>query len=509
VIQIFTRRGHGRTAIQASSRAGSFGTWTGEASLRGGDERTGFSAAVSRFRSDGTYGFNSGFGNTVGSGLLQLAPDVRTTVTLSARLNDETTHYPTDFTGTPVDRNSFFFLNGTTLGIDVARRFSERAELRLFLASHDQGRGTDDEQDSPADTTGVYLSRDQSELVRRSADLRGTLQLSSKVALTVGGQVEFQRLRQDNLAGFNFGSGADSSADRFTGQRRDAAGYVQAIVDFGPKITATTGARLEDNETFGSNVTWRGGLVYRVTDQLRLRGSAGSAFKEPTFNENFARSAFEVGNPRLDPERSLSWELGFEQDLLDRRVLVGATWFDQHFRDLIQYNGSAPPGTPSYANVARARSQGVEARVEIRPVRALTLRGNYTWLRTRVDDAGFDTGPGAVFVDGERLLRRPAHTFGVDARAALLGRVTLGGAVNHVGSRADLDFTVFPSARVNLAAYTLVEADATVDLLRPARGRPGVAATFRGENLLAEAYQTVVGFPGRGRAMFVGARLGW
>ena len=40
-----------------------------------------------------------------------------------------------------------------------------------------------------------------------------------------------------------------------------------------------------------------------------------------------------------------------------------ATYFDQRFRDMIVYDGSAAPGEPTYLNGAAARSRGMETGV--------------------------------------------------------------------------------------------------------------------------------------------------
>jgi outer membrane cobalamin receptor len=80
--------------------------------------------------------------------------------------------------------------------------------------------------------------------------------------------------------------------------------------------------------------------------------------------------------------------------------------------------------------------------------------------------------------------------------------------VNIVGSREDVDFRPFPSLRTTLPAYATADADVAIDLLRESDGRPGLTATFRVENLLDAEYETVVGFPARGRALLAGARLG-
>ena len=53
----------------------------------------------------------------------------------------------------------------------------------------------------------------------------------------------------------------------------------------------------------------------------RFRASAGTGIKEPTFFENYA-TGFTIGNPDLAPERSSSWEVGWEQGLLDGALCI-------------------------------------------------------------------------------------------------------------------------------------------------------------------------------------------
>jgi len=143
----------------------------------------------------------------------------------------------------------------------------------------------------------------------------------------------------------------------------------------------------------------------------------------------------------------------------------------------------------------------------MRPLPSTTLSASYTWLRTRVDDAG--VAAGASFLEGRALLRRPAHTVRLDARTRIARRAGFGVTVQHVGERKDVDFAPFPAKRVTLDAYTLVDLDLSVDLVRGPDGRALFGTLFRAENLLDEEYVTVVGFPGRGRALQVGGRVGF
>jgi vitamin B12 transporter len=75
-----------------------------------------------------------------------------------------------------------------------------------------------------------------------------------------------------------------------------------------------------------------------------------------------------------------------------------------------------------------------------------------------------------------------------------------------VGSRDDIRFAPFPepSQRVTLPSYTTVDLSATATLLHGRPGTPGLELTARVENLFDEDYQQAVGYPARGRGLFVG-----
>ena len=509
VVQVFTRRGTGRLRGAAAASGGTFGTWRGDLGASGGGDQASFAVSLSRYVSDGTYRFNSDYRSTVASGALTVHPDAATVASLTARTGDNTFHFPTDFAGIASDSNQKSLQNGTTLGLELSRRLSSGAEVRIALASHTQTDGADNAADSPGDTLGFYASQSQARSLRRSVDARGILQIGQGVRMTAGVQAEFQDLREFSRSEFNFGGGPTVSADPPLGAaRRNVGFYGQALVDVGPRVLLNLGARVDQNQKFGTHGTYRLGGVLRLTQRLRLRAAAGSGFKEPSLRENYVETAFEVGNPDLKPEESRSWELGVEHSLLNGMVTVSASYFDQRFRNLIQYNGTAAPGTPSYENVAKATARGVELTGAFRPGHGISLTGSYTYLKTRVDDAGFSTAPGDVFVDGQPLIRRPRHSTRLDGRARLGERATLGVAASIVASREDVDFRPFPSARTTLPAYVTVDFDAAVDLLRAAGGTPGVTATLRVENLFDERYETVVGFPARGRAVLAGAKVG-
>jgi outer membrane receptor protein involved in Fe transport len=79
--------------------------------------------------------------------------------------------------------------------------------------------------------------------------------------------------------------------------------------------------------------------------------------------------------------------------------------------------------------------------------------------------------------------------------------------VSYTGGRDDVDFRESTPAVVRLPAYTMVNVAADLELIRAAPGRPGLSAVLRVENLFNEQYESVVGFAGRRRGVFGGARF--
>jgi len=150
----------------------------------------------------------------------------------------------------------------------------------------------------------------------------------------------------------------------------------------GRPLSANVGARLEDNQQFGSFATWRaaarGASTMRPGCAWRRDG-----FKEPTFFEAYS-TGFVSGNPNLRPERSFSWEGGIEHTVPGTRLSLAVTYFDQRFRDLVVYDFSR---TPNYVNIARRRHR--ERRSRWTGPRAAASRCRSP---TRTSTRGFSTG---------------------------------------------------------------------------------------------------------------------
>lgn len=504
VVQIFTDRGRGPPTVHASARAGSFGSLDGSVGVRGGSETVRYGASAGRFSTDGTLPFNDAYRNTSATGSIRLLPDSATRATLTARWGEFTAHFPTDGTGRIVDRNQFRDGRSLSAGLTLSRRLSDAVGVRLQLADHEARSRLRDAQDGSSDTTGFFANRGDGRQARRSVDLRFDLRPVEGTVVSLGGTWERETGRDSSRSV----SPGGASVSRTNGTRRDAGAYVQVLTRPAPGLALTAGARVDDDQAFGTWTTWRAGAAYRLPWGTRVRAAAGTGFKEPTFLESFG-SSFVVGNPDLRPEHSRSWEVGARQPLLGGRLALHATWFDQRFEDLVQFTFSTPsPSAPNYLNVPRAAARGLEAGIEARPLAELSLHAGWTWLHTEALDAGFDSGPDATFVEGEPLLRRARHSGEIGARWMPREGSSVALSVTAVGPRPDRDFSTFPAPRVELPGYVRADLSARWRLLDGGAGRPPLAATLRVDNLLDRRYVEAVGFPARGRTILIGAETG-
>jgi len=497
VVQLFTRPGAGAAHGFVNVRGGSYGSFDGEGGVAGGTSRFGYSAGASSRQTDGFLAFNNDFQNRTASARLAFAPSFAS-VDLMARRTDATYHFPTDGSGAVVDSNSVRRDHRTVLGLDASRHLTSRVDLRVLGAATRLDGGSSNDPDSPGDSTGFY-SHDDSRIERRSADLRADIRATERVTVSAGAAVEREQARSTSESQFQT---FPASASSFAAHRTTEAVYAQVIGAAAERLTYTASGRLDDNATYGTFVTGRASLAWQLTGGTSIRAAIGNAFKAPAFEETFS-SSFTIGNPDLQPERTLSWEASAEHRF-GQRMALSATYFDQRFRDLIQYvSGDASTdfrGTNQNLGAASARGVEVEARAPM--VGPFDLGANVTFLRTRVTDAG--TGAFGTFVNGERLLRRPAQTaaFTADYRVARGSRI--GAAVRVIGSRDDRDFA--NDLRVELPSYTLLDLSAEASLGRLGTSLSHLTLTGRIENALDRAYQPSFGFSAPGRTVLLGAR---
>lgn len=501
VIQIFTRAGDGPPVVSASLRGGSMGSLFGDVGMRGAGDRVNYTLSLGRSETDGMYEFNNRFTSWVGSGRVAFFPDDRSQLALTLRVQESQYGFPTNSNGEVVDQNQYTFDEGVIVAMEGARTLTPTLEGRVVLKASRAERGIDNKPDSPADTLGFAFQDERlGTTLRRGVDARLVWQ-PGRMDWVAGLDWELERERVLQRTTSNFGDGPSISSTAFEGDRWTLAGYAQTTLHGPMGSRLNLGVRADENEVFGSFQTGQAGFVLPLGGSGRLRGSIGSAYKAPTFAQQFAQTPFEVGDPDLIPETTRSWELGWDATVLDSRLTLGTSFFDQRFKNLIQY-GFQGEGLPTYANEARARAKGAEVALEWRPVSSVHTGVSYTWTDATLRDEN-----GAVIGEGleARLLRRPEHQWSAHLRGQHASGGSAGLTMVRMGDRVDNDFRIWPAQRVSLDAYTTLDLDAQIPLTLGVTEAP-IFVTLRVENLLGSDYQTIVGFPGLGRMILLGVR---
>lgn len=495
VVNVITRSGRGGPRMMASARAGTYGTIDGEAQLSHSSTAATYSIGIAHHHTNGIYEFNNANGSTVFSGRADAAIDEKTSGNFSVRYSDNVARYPTDGLGQPVDSNSFSTASQLALNARLRRILTSRLSIQGSIAASTHDGGTDNAAGQGSTSSAQTLDH----ITRRSAELRGIGALAGgKVVLTAGGHLEEQSQRSHSQSSF----GAFSSAGVFTATRHNHAAFAEMVNSIG-EATITLGGRLDGSDTFGDIGTFRLGAQAPVIARTRLRGSVGTAFREPSFGETY-NTAFTRGNPALAPERSTSWEVGVTSG---DAVRVQLTYFDHRFRNLIDYNGAVAAPLPNFENIARAESKGLEFELSHPAVRGVFFDLSATRLETRVVERGFSADPAAVLAEGRPLVRRPSLTG--SARVGFVGiqRLRIDLVTTYTGERDDRRFNSdFTTSIVELPAYTLLDLSAEYSLPTPA-GRPALALTFRGANLADKRYESIYGYKAPGRTLLFGARI--
>ena len=482
VVQLFTRRGRADWRGDVTARGGSYASYDLSASAQGPFEGGRLALGVGHHATEGIYQFNSEYRNNAVSATFGNDPWKNATASITARYTDVTAHFPTDFTGAPVDPNDFRRERRMIAGADL-RQAIGRGTVRLSLTSNLGHLLVENPPNDPSD----FGRTQRTSIGRQLADLSTVWQLGESSIATVGGSLERQH---------------QTSPD--TG-RRNAAGYLE-LVFRNASTSATAGARLDHSGTYGDFGTYRISLSQMLPAAFRARASLGTAFREPSFVESFD-TPFSKANPALRPERTTSWEAGIERSIATERLLLGAVYFQQRFANLIDYRFD--PSGSTYENIARARADGGEIELRATPIPNISADASYTILSTRVLRRGFSTSPLATLVEGGPLLRRPRHsaTAGVAVRSSAGATVDL--RATYVGERDDRRFhgaPTFDTEAVTLAPYTKLDISGALPLSLLGARLQSIAATLRVDNALAVHYESVAGYATPGRVVMGGLR---
>lgn len=176
-----------------------------------------------------------------------------------------------------------------------------------------------------------------------------------------------------NIITFGAEGNTDNVNANLFGTRSGAgiAFYAQDEIEVVHDVKATIGARFDfedlDSLATMSQLNPKAGLVYIPTEGTAFRASFGRGFRAPAVAEAFVTTTLNglpiIPNPKLQPERSYTYEIGANQ-IVGSSAWLDVALFQSDFDNLIE-SGFTPHSQGQFNNVTKARIQGVEGSAKL------------------------------------------------------------------------------------------------------------------------------------------------
>lgn len=452
VILLETTRGVGQPSGSLVGTAGSFDTFGGSASIAGAASSLSYSGSLVRYQTANDLPFND-FKQWSYTTRLEYA--LTPEVLVGATFRGQNADYQ--------EPGSRLFSSPGTVSADnylttvfAQLRVSDTITSRLTLAAHRRLYAF-------ASSYGVS----NLENTRKILDLQNTWHVSHELEIVAGANLERSSFTVDGVR----------STDEV------GAGYVSAVARPIDTVTLTGGLRYDDFKSVGSATTWRSGIAWRPVSATKLHATYGTGFSAPGSDDRYGVPEFgELPNRDLKPEKSRGWDAGIEEELLEGKATIGATYFHNRFSNLFEWAYLDPknPETQNYKghiiNLSRAVTSGLEFSATGHLNSWVQARLSYTYLEAK--DAS----------SGQRLIRHPRHVLDSELRFQPTKPWTVGAGLHLVADRTDWPGQIEDYTTVRLFTSYAVNAH--------------LVLKARVENALNESYEDVYGYASLPRGIF-------
>lgn len=470
VVNIITKHAGKDLAGSFQAETGRYNSQLASGNIRGSQGIFDYSLSVSDQETDG---FNStkadnilkdddGYDNTTAHGRFGVNITEKTRAQLSLRQTDARHEFDICFDP---------FFTPTNLCTDDYLQQAARIDLthRDDVVRHEFSHGiTSMDHDFYANGVKNFYTEGETEQTQYTAHVR----IGTAGQFLLGLDEREDRITDD-------GSGADFERDQ-TGVYSEWQGGI------GKQFFYTVGLRHDDNDDFGGHTTYRTTAAWLQTlgnDTLKYKASYGTGFRAPSLFEiayNNGPFAFPPASlTTLDEEISSGYDIGIEFHGASG-LFLEAVYFSQQVEDAIYFDLA---GFSGYLQEnGTTDSTGIELSAEGPVTGPLSFFSNYTYNDTETST-------------GDQRVRRPLHSGNV----GLKGKHSQWNWMTAVRFANDAEDEV-AGTRVDLDDYQVL--DATVSYT----GFRSLELYVRGQNLLDNDYEEVIGFNTAGTAFTLGFR---
>lgn len=321
--------------------------------------------------------------------------------------------------------------------------------------------------------------------------------LTNEALLTFGGVYRNDAASNPNLNAFSTFEPVEPYDNRF--EQTGLWGQLQWQLSQAFEFRA--GLRYDAYSDYDSSVNGSFEAIYTMSENSSIFAKIASSYAPPSaldlafdgdqmlVDDGMGGETIVSNRTDLNPEESLSYELGFKQAFMGNDLQLSILLFRNEIDELItfaSFSDSSFNFGSDTLNIEEATTEGVELSIDYAASEKIDLSLGYTYL-TAVNDS-----------EDKRLAYRPRHQLQATATYRPVKRLSLGLSALGQFSRERGQFNQ-PNLDVEDYFQVNMVAEWAVNDYWHLFGRVG--------NLLDEAYAPVFGYPALGRAGYIGARF--
>jgi vitamin B12 transporter len=484
VINIFTKKGKSLKPIggNASINAGTYGTFRGTLGLNGSFSKGYYNVQYTRFSSEGFSSATDKIGNQNfdNDGIKQNNILANVGLNLSKnvllKLRTVQNNYKTDIdAGAFTDEKDYTVKNNFSMiamGLDY--RYTKGKMTFNYGYSKTEKTFVDDSTSIEKTAFDKY-SKTFYEGNSHYAEIYNSLKINNNFEFVIGADYRAGNTNQTYVSISDFGNYTAPPIGSDTSKTNIFSIYASGLLKTKISLFLELGGRYNNHSLYGDNFTY---------------SFNPSGFKAPSLYQLFSI----YGNKNLQPEKSVSTEIGFQVFSKDKKTDIRVLYFDRDIRDVFFFQSLSKPPYGKYINFDKQHDYGWEVEAKTQIGRA-NIWGNLTLLQGAIT-----TKVGTKDTTYNNLYRRPKSIFNLGIGYQVLDNLYISSNIRNVGERKDLYFNndTYKTENVILEGYS------TIDFYAEYKFTKTIKVYIDAKNLANTSYTDIYGYNTRKFNFMVG-----
>ncbi len=306
-----------------------------------------------------------------------------------------------------------------------------------------------------------------------NVDFSNNVYIVDEFTLTAGASYEYNQI---------FTRSGKNESDK---NKNQYAIYLQGTINLFDSWTTVIALRGQKDDNMEFQPLYRVSTVYDIKPiDLQIKGAVGNGAMSPSLYQLYDPV---WGNDKLTTQESFAYEIGFTNGLFNRTIVWGASWFDDYYNKMISYGSYIDNDNKiktGFYNETKTHIRGIEAELNIDPIKYINFGINYTWMQT-------------FNMDGNPLARRPEHQVSAYINIIPIEKLKINIGFIYNGESVA---TIYEKGSNINDDYYLLNANIAYQI------NDNIEIYLKGTNLTNTEYEEIYGYGTKGIEIFAGLK---